>query len=83
MNHHGDASSGTRRMGVSCRHGRSLDVGELNATGDPARYLSRAAPADFGFDQVAAIVPYLQALGVSHLYHIAVPQGTSWIEARL
>ncbi|MGB8547536.1 MAG: alpha-amylase family glycosyl hydrolase, partial [Xanthobacteraceae bacterium] len=24
--------------------------------------------ADFGFDQVAAIVPYLQALGVSHLY---------------
>ena len=39
--------------------------------------------ADFGFDQVAAIVPYLQALGVKSSLRIAVPQGTSWIEARL
>ena len=60
-----------------------LDVGELNATG-----VSRALPIACSSPRISVSIKsrrigaHLQASGDDHLT-IAVPQGTSWIEARL
>ena len=41
---------------------------------------------DFGFDDAAALAPYLKQLGITHLYASAIPEGASgqhaWLRHR-
>ncbi|MGY3651705.1 maltooligosyltrehalose synthase [Bradyrhizobium sp. LM4.3] len=39
--------------------------------------------ADFDFDKATAVVPYLKALGITHLYTSAGDEGPQGLDARL
>jgi hypothetical protein len=52
-----------------CRPGRCIGASEKrDAAAFRLATYRLQIPPDFGFDQAAAVVPYLKSLGITHLY---------------
>ena len=65
----GRADLGRQATGAACRPGPCTPRSEVaDAATNPRATYRLQLTKDFGFDQAAAIVPYLKALGISHLY---------------
>src|SRR5947208_852861 len=61
--------SGAARPATGFRPGRWSGISEVNMPpAIPLATYRLQLTADFGFDKAAAVVPYLKALGITHLY---------------
>src|SRR4051812_42249691 len=61
--------SGVACPATGCRRGRCSGVSEASMPGAlPIATYRLQLTADFNFDKAAEVVPYLKALGITHLY---------------